>query len=69
MLQTDYICGRNTTEDQFTSENDFKPFLSKSEEISPFALAVCLWVGDVKLWARHHQRWTGTALLRTKYTQ
>ena len=46
-----------------TSENNVKPPLSKSEEIYPFALAVCLWVGDVKLWAGHHQRGTGTALL------
>ena len=56
---------RHTTEEECTSENGFKPFLSKSEKISPFALAVWLWVGDVKLWARHHQRRTGAALLWT----
>ena len=51
------------TEEPFLSFSGFQPFLSKGKEISPFALAVCLWVGDVKLWARHHQRGTGMALL------
>ena len=49
-----------------TSENSFKPLFSKREEISPFALAVWVWVGDIKLWAGHHQRWTASALLWRK---
>ena len=56
-------------EDECTSETYFKPFLSKCEQISPFARALCLWVDDVELWARHHQRWTVLALLWTKHIE
>ena len=40
-----------------------KPLLSKRKEISLSAPAVCPRMCNVKSWTRHHQRWTGSALL------
>ena len=48
---------------QWWKINFFKPLLCKSEKVPLFALAVCLCVGNVKFWARHHQGRTGTGLL------
>ena len=41
-----------------------QPLFSEGEKISIVALAVCLWVCNIKLRTRHNQGWTGSSFLK-----